>query len=241
MVFASSKASKTQILLKASASGDLHGVLDETLGWLAHHFSLDGLAAAGHRVGGEHFTGPVLIDDDSFKTISDLVPLAPLHQPQSVRLIQALRHLRPELMQTASFDTAFHATQTDLVRRFALPRALHDRGIKRYGFHGLSYKFIAGKLERSFAGIAKGRVVVAHLGSGASLCALQDGISRDTSMSFSTLDGIPMATLWGARSRSPPASVRPGKAERRRGRGYALPSIRPVGRIKHQRRQPRAP
>ena len=191
---------KTQIPLKAPASGDLHGVLDETLDWLAHHFSLNGLAAAGHRVvhGGEHFTGPVRIDDDSFKAISDLVPLAPLHQPQSVRLIQALRHLRPDLMQTASFDTAFHATQTDLVRRFALPRPLHDRGLKRYGFHGLSYKFIAGELERSFADIAKGRVVIAHLGSGASLCALEDGISRDTSMSFSTLDGIPMATRCGA-------------------------------------------
>ncbi|GLS18521.1 acetate kinase [Labrys miyagiensis] len=190
---------RTEIPLQASTAGDLHDVLEETLGWLARHFSLDGLAAAGHRVvhGGERFTAPVHIDDDSFKAISDLIPLAPLHQPQSVRLIQALRHLRPGLMQTASFDTAFHVTQEDLVRRFALPRALHDRGIKRYGFHGLSYKFIAGELERNFSGIAKGRVIVAHLGSGASLCALQDGISRDTSMSFSTLDGIPMATRCG--------------------------------------------
>lgn len=191
---------KTEIPLKASASGDLHDMLDETLGWLAHHFSLDGLAAAGHRVvhGGERFTAPVRIDEDSFQAIRDLVPLAPLHQPQSVRLIQALRHLRPELVQSASFDTAFHATQADLVRRFALPRALHDRGIKRYGFHGLSYKFIAGELKHRFPTLANKRVVVAHLGSGASLCALEDGASRDTSMSFSTLDGIPMATRCGA-------------------------------------------
>jgi acetate kinase len=158
------------------------------------------LAAAGHRVvhGGERFCGPVLIDDASFDAIADLVPLAPLHQPQSVRLIRALRDLHPNLRQTASFDTAFHATQSDLVRRFALPRDLHDRGIKRYGFHGLSYAYIAGELVRRFPALAARRVVVAHLGSGASLCGLEAGVSRDTSMSFTALDGIPMATRCGA-------------------------------------------
>ncbi|HTN62807.1 MAG TPA: acetate/propionate family kinase, partial [Devosia sp.] len=109
-----------------------------------------------------------------------------------------ISHLMPDVPQTASFDTAFHRTQTDLVRRFALPRALFDQGIKRYGFHGLSYKSIAAQLKRIAPDIAAGRVVVAHLGSGASLCGLQAGISRDTSMSFSTLDGIPMATRCGA-------------------------------------------
>jgi acetate kinase len=191
---------KTDISLKAKSGEDLTGLLDEMLDWLARHFSLDGLAAAGHRVvhGGDRYAKAVSIDDDSLAAIEALVPLAPLHQPQSVRMIKALRQLHPDLRQTASFDTAFHATQTDLVRRFALPREWHERGVKRYGFHGLSYKFISGELKASFPALAEGRVVVAHLGSGASLCALQGGASRDTSMSFSTLDGVPMATRCGA-------------------------------------------
>lgn len=188
------------ITLNAKLTEDLHEVLDETLGWLASHFKLDDLMSVGHRVvhGGDRFDGPVAIDDDTLAAITELVPLAPLHQPQGVRLIQAIRHLRPGLLQTASFDTAFHRSQSDLVRRFAIPRALFDRGVKRYGFHGLSYQYVAGELARRFPALKGGKVVVAHLGSGASLCALQDGVSQDTSMGFSTLDGIPMATRCGA-------------------------------------------
>ncbi|WP_413991669.1 acetate/propionate family kinase [Labrys okinawensis] len=190
----------TDVSLKAEGGEDLTGLLDEMLDWLARHFSLDGVAAAGHRVvhGGDRFTKAISIDDDSLAAIEELVPLAPLHQPQSVRLIKALRHLRPDLPQTASFDTAFHATLADLVRRFALPREWHERGVKRYGFHGLSYKFISGEIVGRFPALAEGRIVVAHLGSGASLCALEGGTSRDTSMGFSTLDGVPMATRCGA-------------------------------------------
>lgn len=190
----------TDIPMKAAVTDDLHEVIDETLGWLANHFSLGELAAVGHRVvhGGDRFTGPTLITDETLAAIEALVPLAPMHQPQSVRLIKAVSHLRPGLRQIASFDTAFHRTQTDLVRRFALPRALFDQGIKRYGFHGLSYKFIAGQISRVAPNIARGRVVAAHLGSGASLCALEDGVSRDTTMGFSTIDGVPMATRCGA-------------------------------------------
>ncbi len=114
------------------------------------------------------------------------------------RLIRAIRHLRPDLPQTASFDTAFHKTQLDVVRRFALPRAMFDAGVKHYGFHGLSYKFVSTRLRDLAPDLAPGRVVAAHLGSGASLCALENGQSRDTSMGFSTLDGIPMATRCGA-------------------------------------------
>lgn len=188
------------IVLKAQPTEDLHEVLDETLGWFASHFRLDDLVSVGHRIvhGGDRFDGPVAIDDATLAAMAELVPLAPLHQPQGVRLIQAIRHLRPGLLQTASFDTAFHRSQTDLVRRFAIPRAFFDQGVKRYGFHGLSYQYVSGELARRFPALKRGKVVVAHLGSGASLCALHDGISQDTSMGFSTLDGVPMATRCGA-------------------------------------------
>lgn len=188
------------IALKAAVTENLHEVLDETLNWFATHLSLTDLVAVGHRVvhGGDTFSGPVAITGETLAAIEALTPLAPLHQPQSVRLIRAIRHLRPHLVQSASFDTAFHRTQTDLVRRFALPRRFFDNGVKRYGFHGLSYQFIASSLARTFPQIANRRVIAAHLGSGASLCAMTAGASRDSSMGFSTLDGIPMATRCGA-------------------------------------------
>jgi acetate kinase len=183
--------------LKAALTDDLHSVIDETFELLADHFDIAAVRAAGHRVvhGGDRFTEAISLDDAAIDAIDALTPLAPLHQPQALRFIRALRHLRPHLAQTASFDTAFHATQADLVRRFAIPRALHEEGIKRYGFHGLSYKFIAGEVSRRLS--TKPRIVAAHLGSGASLCALEKGVSRDCSMGFSTLDGIPMATRPG--------------------------------------------
>jgi len=187
------------IALRSVVTEDLHGVLDETLNWFATHFSMKDVVSVGHRVvhGGDTFSGPVAITNETLATIESLIPLAPLHQPQSVRLIRAIRHLRPHLVQSASFDTAFHRTQTDLVRRFALPRRFFDEGVKRYGFHGLSYQFIAESLARKFPQVANRNVIAAHLGSGASLCAMSLGASRDTSMGFSTLDGIPMATRCG--------------------------------------------
>ncbi|AIO56304.1 acetokinase family protein [Burkholderia mallei] len=154
--------------LAAPVTDDLHAVLDEALGWIDAHLSVHELVSVGHRVvhGGDTFDGPVRIDERTLDAIAALVPLAPLHQPQSVRLIRALRHVRPHLPQVASFDTAFHRTQSDLVRRFALPRALFDAGIKRYGFHGLSYRYVAGRLRERHPSIARGKVVAAHLGSG---------------------------------------------------------------------------
>jgi acetate kinase len=178
---------------------DLRAVLGGCLRLLDTRLGLGGLALAGHRVvhGGDRFTGPVRVSGEVFAGLEALVPLAPLHQPPALRLIEAMGALRPGIVQTASFDTAFHAGEPDLVRRYALPRALHDRGIKRYGFHGLSYRFIAGALRRDHPDLAAGRVVVAHLGSGASLCALRDGASVETTMGFSALDGVPMATRPG--------------------------------------------
>lgn len=186
--------------LAAKASADLSEVLTETFKWLANHFDIDRVASAGHRVvhGGDAFAGPVRLDDGTIDAIERLTALAPLHQPQSLRLINAVRSLRPNLRQAASFDTAFHRTNSEAIRRFAIPRTLHDAGVKRYGFHGLSYKFIARELAGKAPELAGGKVVVAHLGSGASLCGLDGGVSRDTSMGFSTLDGVPMSTRCGA-------------------------------------------
>lgn len=188
-----------EVPLTSDGQDVLHDVLDETFGWLSKHFNMRDAYAVGHRVvhGGDRFEGPVVLNGETLAGIESLNSLAPLHQPQSLRLIRAISHLFPQMQQTVSFDTAFHRTQHPLAQRFALPTALHDEGIKRYGFHGLSYKFIAGALKRIAPDIASGKIIAAHLGSGASLCAFEDGVSRDTSMGFSTLDGIPMATRCG--------------------------------------------
>lgn len=173
-------------------------VVSETLDHILGH--LPGrLRAAAHRVvhGGLQFQGAALLDDSNIERIEGLVPLAPLHQPQALRVIHSLRKLRPDVQQTASFDTAFHSSQADLVRRLAIPRAMHDDGVRRYGFHGLSYKYIASRVIEIDVAAAQGKVIACHLGSGASLCAMEGGISRDTSMGFSALDGIPMATRPG--------------------------------------------
>jgi acetate kinase len=188
------------VALRARPSKDLTEIMAETFAVLGQHVAIGDVAAIGHRVvhGGDRFAGPVRLDDATIAAIEALTPLAPLHQPHSLRLIRASRNVRPDLPQTASFDTAFHRTNSAVVRRFAIPRALHDEGIKRYGFHGLSYDYIAGELARLAPQRARGKIVAAHLGSGASLCAIEDGESRDTSMGFSTLDGVPMATRCGA-------------------------------------------
>jgi len=186
--------------LAAKSADDLPAIVRQAFELLEKHFDLGALRAAGHRVvhGGDTFKGPVRIDDATLDEIEGLAVLAPMHQSQALRLIRAIRKIRPQLAQTASFDTTFHCRQADIVRRFALPREMFDRGIKRYGFHGLSYQYIAGALARRAPDIAKKKVVVAHLGSGASLCGMENGISRDTSMGFSALDGVPMATRCGA-------------------------------------------
>lgn len=186
--------------LVAKTDDLLHDVLEEVFDWLSEHYDLDAVSAVGHRVvhGGDLFTDAVKVDDTSLAGIKSLVALAPLHQPQNLRLIRAIAELKSGLPQTASFDTAFHRTQSDVIRRFAIPREWFDKGVKRYGFHGLSYAYVAGALKALEPETAGGRAVVAHLGSGASLCALENGVSRDTSMGFSTIDGVPMATRSGA-------------------------------------------
>jgi len=158
------------------------------------------IVAIGHRVvhGGMTFAQPLLIDDALLAALDALCPLAPLHQPHNLAAIRAIRALAPALPQVACFDTAFHHGRADSAMRFALPRALHDKGIRRYGFHGLSYEYIARTLREIDPELAGGRVIVAHLGNGASLCAMREGKSVDTTMGFSTLDGLMMGTRCGS-------------------------------------------
>jgi acetate kinase len=190
----------TAVAPLSAPAADMKEMIGEVFHRIDEHFPDATWVGIGHRVvhGGDRFDGPAVLTDETFRAIKSFVPLAPLHQPKSVCLIEATRRLRTRVPQAVSFDTAFHHSQTELVRRFALPRPLFDEGVKRYGFHGLSYKFIAARLRAIAPDIAQGRVVVAHLGSGASLCGLENGISRETSMGFSTLDGIPMSTRCGA-------------------------------------------
>ncbi len=168
--------------------------------WLREHRSGHRLAAVGHRVvhGGADYATPVRIDDAVLAALERLVPLAPLHQPHNLAPIRILRRLSPDLPQVACFDTAFHRGQPEVAQLFALPAEITDRGVRRYGFHGLSYAFVAGQLPACAPALAEGRVVVAHLGSGASLCALAGGRSIATTMGFSALDGLPMGTRCGS-------------------------------------------
>lgn len=170
------------------------------LGLLDEVWPLSGFTAVGHRVvhGGTHYRRPVRIDDEVLPRLHALSPLAPLHQPASLAFIDALRRRRPDLPQVACFDTGFHADLPERAWRFALPRRMDAFDIRRYGFHGLSYQWISQALRHHAPELAAGRVVVAHLGSGASLCAMREGRSLDTSMGFSALDGLPMSTRCGA-------------------------------------------
>lgn len=186
--------------IDADPAASMDQVLERVLHQLEVGHEQGALCAVGHRVvhGGLHLAQSVLLDERIEQELEALAPLAPLHQPQNLRLIRAIARLRPGLPQTASFDTAFHANQDALARRFALPRKLHDQGVLRYGFHGISYSYIAAELRRRNLPEAHGNVVVAHLGNGASLCAIQNGRSLDASTGFSTLEGVPMGTRCGA-------------------------------------------
>ena len=182
------------------AAANHEAALQLALDWLqARHPGLR-LRAAGHRVvhGGADYRHPVRVDDGVLAALERLVPLSPLHQPHNLAGIRALARLRPGVPQVACFDTAFHHTLPPQAQSFALPREMSARGIRRYGFHGLSYEYIASVLPSYLGGTADGRVVVAHLGHGASLCALRQRRSVETSMSFTPLDGIPMGSRCGA-------------------------------------------
>jgi acetate kinase len=172
--------------------------LQQALGWISAHKDGLKLHVAGHRVvHGKDRAKPEKITAKILTELKTLIPLAPLHQPHNLRVIEELAALHPELPQVACFDTAFHRTQPKLASMFALPRRFYDDGVKRYGFHGISYEYIASVLPKYAGDKAKSRVIVAHLGNGASLCAMKNLQSQATSMGFSTLDGLMMGTRCG--------------------------------------------
>jgi acetate kinase len=157
------------------------------------------LVSAGHRVvhGGTLYREPVLVDDSVIDSLENLVPLAPLHQPHNIAAIRAVRNRAPGFPQVACFDTSFHHTQTDIERTYAIPRKYTKEGVRRYGFHGLSYEYISSALENYDSKLAPGRVVIAHLGNGASMCAVKAGRSVATTMGFTAVCGLPMGTRSG--------------------------------------------
>jgi acetate kinase len=187
----------TEHVVVADSHGQaLHIILD----WLETELPALRFVAAGHRVvhGGAVFTRAVRVDERVLEQLKSFIPLAPLHQPHALHAMEALLEQRPQLPQVACFDTAFHAGMPLKEQRFALPRALLQEGIRRYGFHGLSYEYICGVLPKYLDEAANGKVVIAHLGHGVSLCAVEHKRSVATTMSFTPLDGLPMGTRSGA-------------------------------------------
>lgn len=183
-----------------------HGCFDhdtaitQLLTWFDSENTAWAFDVIGHRVvhGGQKYSAPVLISDEVLQDLDALVPLAPLHQPHSMKVIRILQARWPSVAQVACFDTAFHTTQPLVAQAFALPRAITDAGVRRYGFHGLSYEYIATQLPRVLKETARGKVIVAHLGNGASLCGLVNGKSVASTMGFSALDGLVMGTRCGS-------------------------------------------
>ncbi|MEM8691561.1 MAG: acetate/propionate family kinase [Pseudomonadota bacterium] len=157
------------------------------------------LAGVGHRIvhGGVEFHQPTILTDDVLQRLAALNPLAPLHQPHNLSMVEAARKAFPDAVQIGCFDTAFHHGHPWVNDTFALPRSFYDEGVRRYGFHGLSYDYITSALARDYPNLHEGRVVVAHLGNGASICAIRAGQSVGSTMGFSALDGLPMGTRCG--------------------------------------------
>ena len=168
--------------------------------FLGEHRERYRLVAVGHRVvhGGVDFSAPVRVTPEVLEKLDKLKPLAPLHQPHNLKPIRVVAERLPQLPQVACFDTGFHRAQSELAQAYALPRRITERGVRRYGFHGLSYEYIASALPKLDARAAAGRVVVAHLGNGASMCAMRGGKSVASTMGFTAVDGLPMGTRCGA-------------------------------------------
>lgn len=179
---------------------DGRGAIDALAVWLRSKYGGSRVVAVGHRVvhGGTRFTGPTVVNPEVLAELRNLVPLAPLHQPHNLAAIEAVYERLPDVPQVACFDTSFHRGQPPVAELIPLPHDLRQSGLQRYGFHGLSYEYIASALREVAPEIAHGRVIVAHLGSGASMCALHKGKSLDSTFGFTALDGLCMGTRPGA-------------------------------------------
>ncbi|QQO20467.1 acetate/propionate family kinase [Bradyrhizobium diazoefficiens] len=202
---------KPRLVVKGPAGEDLlatqreapaaHGdhLFADVLGFIEERFGEHSLRAVGHRIvhGGPDHSGPVTLTDDVTAKLEALTPLAPLHQPRCLAPVRALAAIRPTLTQIACFDTAFHHGLAPPASRFAIPKRFEQRGVRRYGFHGLSFEYVAGRLAEIAPKLIAKRTVIAHLGNGASLCALRDGRSVDTTMGLTPLDGLVMGTRCG--------------------------------------------
>src|SRR5271163_2060301 len=187
-------------LLDSSVKGtNSNAALQAMFAWLDKHQYLSGLKATGHRLvhGGARYTEPQRITPKFLTALEKLVPLDPDHLPAAIKGIKFVAKKFPKLAQVACFDTAFHSSLPTVANMYALPRRLYDEGVRRYGFHGLSFEYIVGELRKLDAKLAAGRVIIAHLGSGASIVALQDGKSIDTSMGFTPLEGLVMSARSG--------------------------------------------
>lgn len=193
-------ASKKIILSKKFSSNDYEQIVQELISSINSCLQNFVIKSIGHRVvhGGTNYLQPVLINEAIIEDLTKLIPLAPLHQPYNLKIIVALRKLYPDLHQVACFDTAFHATQPKLAKLFAIPRKLTESGVIRYGFHGLSYEYIASVLPKYIPqNMVNGKIVVAHLGNGSSLCGMHKLQSKATSMGFTALEGLMMGTRTG--------------------------------------------
>src|SRR3984957_14209433 len=184
---------------RSLASVDHAAAMDAILDWLKKAGADSSVAAVGHRIvhGGPDYSEPVLIDNATLAKLRALIPLAPLHQPHNVAGVEAAMKAFPSTPQVACFDTAFHRSHSFIEDTYALPRSYYDEGVRRYGFHGLSYEFITRKLRTMAPQIAREDVIIAHLGNGASMCAVHDGRAVATTMGFTALDGLPMGTRCG--------------------------------------------
>ena len=176
------------------------GGLDHLRGFLREVLAGDGLDGVGHRVvhGGAEYAAPVRVDNAVLDRLEHLVPLAPLHQPHNLAPIRMLMERAPDTPQVACFDTAFHRSNAELVQRFSLPEEFFEAGVRRYGFHGLSYEYIASVLPRHDERAARGKTVVLHLGNGSSMCALDNCTSIASSMGFTAVEGLMMGTRTGS-------------------------------------------
>ncbi|MGY4291588.1 acetate kinase [Bradyrhizobium sp. LM2.7] len=185
---------------RTGSDTDSDHLFADVLAFIEGHFGGRHLRAVGHRIvhGGPDYSGPAELTEDVYAKLEALTPLAPLHQPLCLAPIHTIQAIRPALRQIACFDTAFHHGLRPPASRFAIPKRYEERGIRRYGFHGLSFEYVAGRLAEIAPELAAGRTIIAHLGNGASLCALSNSRSVDTTMGFTPLDGLVMGTRCGA-------------------------------------------